>query len=177
VLYKAAILPCIFATIRGSTPRAAQNVRVGSSPQSLDSSSSSYPRDGGDPLPGVLMKLRARERGRDLRQYPLDSIDVFLLSRLEFELAPGELVDVSPCGAEETSRRVRAMIALGLVEVVASGSVPVAVPRAQEPPPPHARTVPPPNDFDVDALFERAAESSSISPHERITERLERRKK
>jgi hypothetical protein len=102
------------------------------------------------------MKLRATSRGRDLRSYPLDSTDVFLLSLLEDELTPEELADVSVCDSEETSRRVQALARFGLVQIAGSGAMHLAVATPENDNSVDSRTVPtlpPPEDFSAESLF------------------------
>lgn len=105
------------------------------------------------------MKFRATSSGRDLRTYSLDSIDVFLLSRLEDELTPDELADVSVCDGDETARRVRILVSYGLVEMTGSSPMHPAMTTAANDnaaDSPTALTVPPPKDFCAETLFDES---------------------
>ncbi len=103
------------------------------------------------------MKFRAAPRGRDLRTFALDSIDVFLLSRLEDELTSEELADVSVCDAEETARRIQVLVGYGLVELTGTSPMhPTVAPPANHNTPDSrtALTLPPPQDFCAETLFD-----------------------
>jgi len=133
------------------------------------------------------MRLRARPGVGSLQNYRLDSTDVFLLSRLDAALSPAELTDISPCGHDETSRRVRTLISFGLIEVVvdsdddARPSVPAPAPRPPEAPAQQAITIPPSRGF-AEALLESGRRDAPTRPPAgagdgRATERLTRPKK
>jgi hypothetical protein len=51
----------------------------------------------------------------DMRDLPLDSSDMFILSRLDHAMALTELAEVAPCDLAETMSRVRALVELGAV--------------------------------------------------------------
>ncbi|MFT3926682.1 MAG: hypothetical protein QM778_29325 [Myxococcales bacterium] len=125
------------------------------------------------------MRLRTRAGVAGLQNYQLDSLDMFLVSRLDSALTPAELTDISPCSRDETARRVRALIALGLIEVVGSE----APPRASTPPtapasqPQQSITIPPSAGF-AQALLEsgRSGETNAQTADGRTTEKLTRNK-
>lgn len=61
------------------------------------------------------MKLRRTSQHVDLRTYPLDGVDTYLLSRVEEPLSSEELAELMPCPVEETAQRVQRLLSEGLL--------------------------------------------------------------
>jgi hypothetical protein len=64
-----------------------------------------------------VLRLRRRSKLPELRNLPLDGVDMFLLSRLDGELTLAQLTDiVAMCDPSETERRVYQLARLGLLD-------------------------------------------------------------
>jgi hypothetical protein len=63
------------------------------------------------------MKVRRTQRSIDLRNLPLDGLDMFLLTQLESVLSLQELLDIAPCDNDESLRRLHQLVSFQLVEL------------------------------------------------------------
>ena len=63
------------------------------------------------------MRVRRNIAADQIRDLPLDSSDMFILSRLEHELSLSELAELAPCDIAETMSRVRALVELGAISL------------------------------------------------------------
>jgi hypothetical protein len=63
------------------------------------------------------LRVRRTLPVEEIRTLPLDSSDMFILSRLEHPMSLIELAEVAPCDIGETMSRVRALVELGAVQL------------------------------------------------------------
>lgn len=72
------------------------------------------------------MKVRRSSRSVDLKNLPLDGLDMFLLVQLEGTLTTAELCDIAPCEKEETMRRLEQLEGFGIVEFTGETAAEIA---------------------------------------------------
>jgi hypothetical protein len=63
------------------------------------------------------LRVRRNIAAEQIRELPLDSSDMFILSRLEHEMSLSELAEVAPCDIAETMARVRGLVELGALSL------------------------------------------------------------
>lgn len=63
------------------------------------------------------MRIRRTVPPAEVHGLPLDSCDMFILSRVEQALSLVELAELAPCDLEEAMARVRALVELGVLDL------------------------------------------------------------